>query len=324
MIGSAAGSAAGAELLKSAGVSVKSARVVGRNLASSVALPRSSSTSVLRFALTESLSLLRRFISRKPPTSTPASNAAPTTETTAVAHTGNDASDWLSEPPGSAPELDFVGIGSDGHRALDPVQLYVLLHVVPAGRYWSGGHDVRLPSHTSSTSQRPATGRHTAPCALTAFAGQFALEPVHLASFSQRSAAGAQMVDDGLNESAGQLAPVPVQYSAASQTPAASRQTVVDGFIVLPGHAADEPVHLASFSQTPDAGEQTVADGLNESAGQVALDPVQYSALSQSPAAARQTVPDALNVPVAVSQHTPDVHDGASFVALQSSEHPMP
>src|SRR5437763_1839891 len=183
---------------------------------------------------------------------------------------------------------------SEGHAALDPVQLSV-------------------------TSQGPAEARHTVDDEAKPSAGQLGPVPVHFSARSQGPAEARHTVDDDAKPSAGQLGPVLVQFSATSHGPAEARQTVLEDWKPSAGHAALDPVQLSATSHGPAEARQTVLEDWKPSAGQAALDPVHLSATSQGPAEARHSVPA---LP-AGWLHAPALH--VSVVqGLPSSVQPVP
>src|SRR5207249_2088478 len=207
----------------------------------------------------------------------------------------------------------------------------------------SAGHAVLEPVQVSSTSQKPAAARQTAP-AFPAGCWQSLLLPSHWSRLHGLPSL-VHAVPAAVFASAGQAALVPVHCSAGSHSPVELRQTVLDDSKASAGHTVLDPAHVSSRSQAPAAARHTVpalpagcwhatlvpshwsaVHGLPSevhavplgdlaSAGQSGPLPGQFSAGSHSPAETRHCVLEDANpsagqdvlVPVHVSatSHTP-------------------
>src|SRR5207249_1186189 len=117
------------------------------------------------------------------------------------------------------------------------------------------GHTVLEPVQVSSTSQKPAAARQTAP-AFPAGCWQSLLLPSH-SSRLHGLPSEVHAVPAAVFASAGQLAPVPVQRSPRSHAPAEARHTVLEDLKASAGHTVLEPVQVSSTSQKPAAARQT-------------------------------------------------------------------
>src|SRR5262245_6958733 len=84
-----------------------------------------------------------------------------------------------------------------------PLQL-PLAQGAPCGSNASAGRLPLAPSHTSATSQAPASGRHTTPDAAISSVGHAALDPEHLSATSHEPALGRHIAPGGARTSAGQ------------------------------------------------------------------------------------------------------------------------